>query len=300
MKTSYFEKRALDSISNILTYWDKDLICRFANDAFTSWYGIKNADLVDKMTAKEVFGPLFELNLPYWEKAMQGVKQEFRRKITLQNGETRHVLALYIPDFVRDKVVGIVVQVFDITRLQTVEDELVQAKAKAEYLATHDHLTGLLNRFLLNDRMANSLLVAERTKQKIAICMIDIDNFKTINDSFGHQAGDAVLRLSAARFEATLREYDSIARFGGDEFVILLSTLGHGGELETILQRLLQASAQPIQLENNTIHSSISLGVAVYPDDGITGEALLIMADQALYKAKAQGKNCYAFFNQPA
>jgi diguanylate cyclase (GGDEF)-like protein len=296
MKTEYFQKKVLDSIPTLLSYWDKDAICRFANHAFFTWFGIRGEDMVDKMTTKEVFGSLYELNLPFWKASMEGHKQEFKRDIVLPNGEIRHAIATYLPDFIKGRVVGVIVQVADNTYLQQLEDELVLAKNKAEYLATHDHLTGLPNRVLLKDRIHSSLLFAKRRNKKVAVCMLDIDNFKNINDDHGHQAGDEILRRVAEGFQSSLRDYDSIARLGGDEFVLLLSNFSNVNEIVDTITRVLRDNTNSHFFDKIAIPTSFSLGASIFPEHGTSVEELLSNADQALYAAKRNGKNSFRFF----
>jgi len=296
MKTEYFRGRVLASIDSILTYWDKNLVCRFANAAFSDWYHIEVAALVDKMTAKEVFGPVFDLNFPFFEKALQGQRQQFKRRVTLPNGKTIQAMAVYIPDLVDGKVYGVIVQVFDITYQQQIEDELAQAKARAEHLATHDQLTGVLNRTLIEDRVETAVLVSVRTGTKVALCMLDIDDFKTINDTMGHLAGDAVLKTLADRFVASLREHDSVARLGGDEFVVVLTNFGEAARLGDILGRLLASATKPIDFNGHEILPSISIGVSIAPDHGTSFQELVRMADEALYRSKIDGKHRYTVY----
>jgi diguanylate cyclase (GGDEF)-like protein len=298
MKTEYFRGRVLASIDSILTYWDKNLVCRFANAAFSEWYNIEVAALVDKLTAKEVFGPVFDLNFPYFEKALQGQRQQFKRQVNLPNGKTIQAMAVYIPDLVDGRVYGVIVQVFDITHQQKIEDELAQAKARAEHLATHDQLTGVLNRTLIQDRVDSAISVSARTKTKVALCMLDVDDFKAINDTLGHLAGDAVLKTLADRFVTALRDHDSVARLGGDEFVIVLTNFGEEGRLADIVGRLLTSAGKPIDFNGHAILPSISLGISVAPDHGTSFPELLRMADEALYRSKTSGKHKITFYER--
>lgn len=167
-----------------------------------------------------------------------------------------------------------------------------------EHNANHDLLTGLPNRILLSDRLKQAMLQEKRFKQKLAVVYIDLDGFKQINDRYGHDVGDQVLIGMANRFSASLREGDTISRFGGDEFVAVLSGVGGKESCVPLLKRLLQASAQPIQEGGEFIQLSASLGISLYPqEEEVDGDQLLRQADQAMYQAKLAGKNRYSFFD---
>ncbi len=178
----------------------------------------------------------------------------------------------------------------DISLLKAQQDKL-------ERIALHDTLTGLPNRALLNDRLGMALADARRLRKKMALCFIDLDGFKPINDRFGHDKGDQVLIGVAQRMMGTLRATDTVARLGGDEFVVVLSELTHERELVGTLQRLMGAIAMPYELDGQTATVSASIGVTLFPDDDVDAETLLRHADQAMYLAKSRGRNCYHFFD---
>ncbi len=178
----------------------------------------------------------------------------------------------------------------DITRLKNHEAQLA-------HIAHYDELTGLPNRRLLSDRMRVALARARRDEQPLAICMLDLDGFKAINDSHGHAAGDDLLEEVGRRLQRTVREDDTVARLGGDEFVLLLSDLQHPEESHNTLERVLQAIAQPIALSGVTVQVSVSMGMTRYPHDDADADTLLRHADQAMYAAKQAGKNRYHLFD---
>lgn len=161
--------------------------------------------------------------------------------------------------------------------------------------ANFDILTGLPNRLLFNDRLHLALAQADRTSTMLAVCFLDLDGFKAINDSHGHQAGDLVLQAVASRMALNVRSGDTIARLGGDEFIILLWGLQQASECRQMLERLQQAICQPVQLPQLTIVPAVSIGVAVYPADAQTAERLLALADTAMYRAKTAGGNRIAY-----
>lgn len=159
------------------------------------------------------------------------------------------------------------------------------------YLATHDPLTGLSNRLLFNDRLEHAINHAERFDKCISIIFCDLDNFKPINDTYGHSVGDEILKKVGDALQEILRKDDTVCRFGGDEFVILVEDLDSFEYLEEILQRINALTHVPCFIEGNPISIGMSIGAAIYPDDGEDPEALVKAADRAMYRAKNSGKN---------
>jgi diguanylate cyclase (GGDEF)-like protein/PAS domain S-box-containing protein len=158
---------------------------------------------------------------------------------------------------------------------------------RAERLAFHDILTGLPNRALLVDRLRLALPAAERAGKTLVVAFIDLNGFKAVNDTYGHAAGDLLLRAVSGRLQECVRAHDTVARFGGDEFVLLLTQLRDGAEAEAILNRARLAIAQPVIADGNELHVSAAIGSACFPGDGITTpEYLLSTADQRMYEDK--------------
>lgn len=178
----------------------------------------------------------------------------------------------------------------DITERKKTEDEIRR-------LAFYDPLTGLANRRLLTDRMEQALAKAYRNGKLLAICMIDLDGFKQVNDQLGHKAGDQLLSEVARRITECIRESDTAARFGGDEFSLLLMDFSKISECELLLNRIINAISIPYKVTNGTAQVTASIGATIFPNDGSTADQLLRHADQAMYEAKQSGKNCYRFFN---
>jgi diguanylate cyclase (GGDEF)-like protein len=173
----------------------------------------------------------------------------------------------------------------DISALKRYQDEI-------EHLAMHDALTGLPNRRLLEDRLGQGLALSRRDGQPLAVAYIDLDGFKGVNDRLGHAAGDLLLQDAARRILEGVREHDTVCRMGGDEFVLLLPVLRHEEEAEHIVQRVLQSLRRPYSLAaSGAVHVTASAGLALYPVDAHDGEALLRLADAALYQAKEAGRN---------
>ena len=182
-----------------------------------------------------------------------------------------------------------VVAQYDISTVMRFEQEL-------EFQARHDILTGLANRALLRERLEQAMAVTRRSGLPLWVVFIDLDRFKFVNDTLGHDAGDTVLKSVAERLRDATREVDTVARLGGDEFVLLLPQHGNGEPGAAILQRIQDAVAQPLQLGEYEFFLSCCMGVAVYPDDGQDADTLIKHADIAMYRAKEQGRGHWQFY----
>jgi diguanylate cyclase (GGDEF)-like protein/PAS domain S-box-containing protein len=178
----------------------------------------------------------------------------------------------------------------DITPLKTAEDAVKQ-------LAYQDALTGLPNRLLLQDRLDQQLIQAGREKEQVAVLFLDLDHLKVINDTLGHSAGDELLQTVAQRLLGCVRKSDTVARIGGDEFVIILNRLENSGDATVTARKILHAMTLPIRLKGQEIFTSTSIGIALYPDDADQAEILIGHADMAMYLAKEQGRNTYRYFS---
>ncbi|KKO48975.1 diguanylate cyclase [Arsukibacterium sp. MJ3] len=177
----------------------------------------------------------------------------------------------------------------DITAQKLAEEEL-------RYLANYDALTGLPNRALLMDRILHAMEQSRREKKSLALCFIDLDKFKQVNDSLGHDIGDLLLKEVARRLGLSLRERDTVARLGGDEFVVLLEGYRRGENVSMVARKMLTVVSEPMKLGPHTVGVSPSIGIALYPDDALTAQELLKHADVAMYHAKEAGRNNFQFF----
>ncbi len=193
---------------------------------------------------------------------------------------------------------GQVMQVLDrmAGSLEQQRQEIGRKTEALEHLASIDALTGLANRRMLTDRLEQALIHARRSGRVAGVLMLDLDRFKTVNDSLGHGQGDVLLQTLAGRLIDCVREGDTVARLGGDEFVVVLSDMADVSHIVPVAQKILAALARPVELGQQLLSLSTSLGIAVYPDDGETADALLQYADTAMYRAKDQGGNAMAFF----
>ena len=192
-----------------------------------------------------------------------------------ENGATSHYVALGS----------------DITPMKKHQDQL-------EHIAHYDLLTNLPNRVLLSDRLSQAMVQCRRHKQSLAVVFLDLDGFKAVNDSYGHDIGDKLLIAISVRMKKALREGDSLSRFGGDEFVAVLADLNTVNDSEIVLERLLLAASESITIDNIVLNISTSIGVTFYPQDNVDPDLLMRHADQAMYIAKQSGKNCYHLFDK--
>lgn len=175
--------------------------------------------------------------------------------------------------------------------------ELEESRAALAHQAQHDSLTDLPNRLLFEDRLDHAIAAAERNGKKVAVLFIDLDGFKLVNDTFGHAAGDGVLRTIGTRLQSRIRRYDTLARHGGDEFVAIIEGMDSAEDVLPIAQGLLSAAHEPIYVESRQIWLSVSIGVAIYPQDAQTVVGLQRLADLAMYRAKQSGKNDIRFYS---
>lgn len=175
-------------------------------------------------------------------------------------------------------------------------EQIEAAKVALDYLAHHDVLTDLPNRILLQDRINQSIELARRAGSQLAIMFLDLDRFKHINDSLGHAVGDQLLQAVAHRLIACVRQSDTISRQGGDEFIVLLPSIEHAADAALTAQKILLSLALPYDVDGHVLHVSVSVGVSIYPDDGLDVGSLIKSADTAMYCAKESGRNNFRFF----
>lgn len=217
---------------------------------------------------------------------VQGKECTIKRK----DGEIRTILKN--ADLLKDangNILGGVESFEDIT-------ERKQTEKMLNYMAYYDSLTSLPNRMLLNDRLTLALSYAHRNKEMLAVMFLDLDNFKTINDTLGHTVGDKLLQSVSRRLSDCLREGDTIARLGGDEFVLLLPQIKHEEDAAKVAKKVLESLKPPFSYEGQDLHVTTSIGISLYPHDGKDVQTLLKNADAALYRAKEEGKNNYQLY----
>jgi len=173
----------------------------------------------------------------------------------------------------------------------------VQAEQN-EFMALHDTLTGLPNRIFILQKLKDAVAMAKRSKTQVGVLFLDLDGFKSVNDQFGHETGDKLLKMAAQIFTGSVRETDTVGRFGGDEFVIVLQGLNTGAEAVISAQRIIDALANPIEIDTTICKIGTSIGVSIFPSDSRKPEELIKYADTAMYSAKKQGGAKYCLFSE--
>jgi diguanylate cyclase (GGDEF)-like protein/PAS domain S-box-containing protein len=202
------------------------------------------------------------------------------------------VSAVYRPHYdANGNIVGAIGLIRDITERKAAEQQI-------EYQAYHDSLTGLANRRLFQEHLTLALALAQRRRRLVAVLFLDLDHFKVVNDSLGHTVGDALLKQVAMRLRKAVREGDTVARVGGDEFTIVLQDLPHRDDAAIVAEKVLRAISQPTEVSDHRLYVTTSIGITVFPDDGEDAETLLKNADNAMYRAKADGRNTYHMSTQ--
>jgi diguanylate cyclase (GGDEF)-like protein/PAS domain S-box-containing protein len=217
---------------------------------------------------------------------------ETTHRVLLKNGTLKyiHAKAMTYHDAYQNAV-SIMGTVQDVTEQKMIEKQV-------EFLAHHDTLTELPNRILARSRCEQSIAYAKRNNSKVALLFIDLDGFKTINDSLGHAFGDKMLKMVANRLKKHIRQTDTLSRQGGDEFLMILTDVCDVDDISIVAQKLLDEFKKPFQLDTHSLSSTLSIGIALYPDDGQHFDSLLQRADTAMYKAKEAGRNTYCFFTE--
>lgn len=277
-----------DHMPALICYLDREHRYRFANATYRDWFGVEPEDLIGKRV-DEMFPPeLYEQRRTYMDKALsEGQLLSYEMEVTVA-GRQRHLRSTYVPDRGPDgQVLGLYVLILDITELKVVQLTLSR-------MVRFDHLTGLLNRQPFEERLEEAVRGARRGQGSLAVLFIDVDSFKSINDSRGHAAGDAVLKEFARRLQRAVRGSDTVARLAGDEFVVLLERVRGPGQAEAVAAKVCAEMQPPFHLDDGDLAVSASVGVAW--SDGATATSAaraMAAADAALYEAKRAGRNTW-------
>jgi diguanylate cyclase (GGDEF)-like protein/PAS domain S-box-containing protein len=407
-----FIKSIIDNTPDMMGYWDKDLYCRYANNAYSEWFGLAPKDIIGMSFQQLTGDKLFSLNEPHIRKVLAGESQRFERTLSKANGSVGHIIGHYIPDFAQDGSVrgfsiqsnevtllketearlklaacvfestldgvlitdgkGIILSVnpsfteitgftaeeavgkavrtlhsnqqdesletamlqelaatgrwqgeiwnrrkggefyLQRTNISTVHDdngepvryvsvfsditELRRKDDQIKHLAFHDALTNLPNRTLLLDRINQKLLNSNREQCTLALMFLDLDGFKQVNDRFGHKVGDALLKELAQRLLGLVRQSDTVARVGGDEFIFILNNPQGQEDISDVANRIISAINQPIDVFEQRFQIGVSIGIALFPQHGDTAVELINNADRAMYEAKSSGRNKLKFY----
>jgi len=274
-----------DNIPAMTVSWDEHQRCRFANKAYLAFF-CPAMDAVEGKHLREILGEHnYQRNEHHFVRALQGHLVAYERIHELPNAESRHLAIKLLPHFGdHGKVQGFFSVITDITEYKLTEERI-------QRVAHHDSLTGLPNRLLLNDRLDQAISLARRDSRQFALLYLDLDKFKPVNDTLGHAAGDQLLKEVAARIRHLLRESDTLARVGGDEFIVILPDIAGRAVAETVVRKIVSALAAPFLLGDpkHSIEIGASIGIAVYPADGNGADALVKAADNAMYSAKQTG-----------
>lgn len=408
-----FVRNIIDNVPNMIGYWGRDLRCRYANNAYSEWFGMPPEKIVGMLFVDLAGEQLFAMNEVHIHRALAGEPQRFQRTLIKADGSVGHIIGHYIPDVGADgDVAGFSIQASEVTVLKETEAKLKLAACVFEntldgvlitdvngtilsvnpgfteitgyapeevvgktprilqsnrhdqafyialwegitkdgqwhgevwnrrkggelylqrmtismvrsedgepmryvsvfsdittfwrkdeqikHLAFHDALTDLPNRTLLMDRIDQKLLSARREKSQFALMFLDLDGFKRVNDQLGHHVGDDLLKNVALRLLALVRKSDTVARVGGDEFIFILNSPQGKDDITDVANRIVSSISEPIEICEGAPQIGVSVGIAMFPEDGDTATDLIQRADTAMYAAKSLGKNNIRFFS---
>lgn len=283
-----------DSVPALIGYLDRTQSWRFANRAFSDWFHIDPSTLLGRHVARTLTAEEYSFLEPRLLEAYSG------QTVRFDAGGTRSTMPAHmdvnvIPDVATNgEVIGVYLVVHDVTTRK--EQELLLARE-----VCHDALTGLLNRKGLNDRLELAVQRAARTGDAIAVMFLDLDRFKSVNDTFGHGAGDLLLKTVSQRLVGTVRATDTVARLAGDEFVVVLEGLTGGkSDAERVAQKLVAAISATLEVAGQEVQPSTSIGIAVDHTGKADAAELMHKADKAMYQAKHHGRNTFRFYQPGA
>ncbi|SIS57590.1 diguanylate cyclase domain-containing protein [Neptunomonas antarctica] len=289
MEELAFQKKSLDEHA-IVSATDRHGVITYVNNKFLDISGYTREDLIGKthrVITSNTHEAAFYRNM--WETITRGDTWHGAMCDMKKTGENFWASSTIIP-FLNAQGVA---ERYMCIRTDITDQKL--AEQQLRYMANHDSLTGLPTRRLCKENLSTAIAIARREKNKVAILFIDLDGFKAINDTLGHEAGDLLLMSVAERLALSLREADTVARIGGDEFLIILNDINYPQNTTRVAQTIINSLAQPFTLNNNIACISASIGIALYPDHEQEPEALIKRADEVMYAIKLQGKNNYAF-----
>src|SRR5450830_680637 len=276
-----------DNVPVMTVSWDENLRCRFANKVFTEFFGLAVENIIGKHVREVLGEEVYREIEDHLVQALQGYPVAYQRTRKLPNDEIRYLEIKLLPHIGdQGKVLGCFAVTTDITEHKLAEERI-------QRVAHHDSLTGLPNRLLFNDRLNQAISLAKRDSRQFALLYLDLDKFKPVNDALGHTAGDELLQGVATRIRDQVRESDTVARVGGDEFTVILPDIARREEAETVAKKIIAAFATPFQLgsQKQSVNIGTSIGIALYPADGRDADALVKAADAAMYSAKQAGSS---------
>ncbi|MES2217535.1 MAG: EAL domain-containing protein [Pseudomonadota bacterium] len=273
-----------DALPVLISYVDTSLRYRFINKAYTEWFGDEVDTIIGKPMRRVIGESAFVIFKEHIGKSPIKNIINFETIMNFNNQEERYVSVSIIPHIIDEELRGFFSLISDMT-------------PRINYLATHDMLTGLPNRSLFNAKFSQALKYAQGIDAKVALFFLDLDHFKNINDTLGHDVGDILLKKVTERIQGAIREKDMLARLGGDEFIILLQLINSENIIQTA-NRICQSFLKPFNLEGHEVYITTSIGISVFPEDGQDMQVLLKNADMAAYRAKEHGRNTYEFYTE--
>jgi len=294
-RTDQIFEGIVETIREPLLVLDRDLRVVTASRSFYEFFKVKPEETVGQF--------IYDLGDKQWDisKLRELLETILPQQIAFDNYEVEHdfvtigrrTLLLNARQIEREvgKERIILLAIEDITERKKYEEKIQQ-------MAFHDSLTGLPNRKLFSDRLGIVLAQAKRNKKKVGIVMLDLDNFKDVNDTLGHDVGDTLLKAVAERLSGTLRKSDTVARFGGDEFVLIFPDMEIIEEAIQVVQKIIDRFHKPFLIDTHQLVVTTSIGIAVYPNDGMDEEILMKNADIAMYQAKQAGRARYQLYKE--
>ncbi|MGB7541086.1 MAG: GGDEF domain-containing protein [Burkholderiales bacterium] len=280
-----------NNLPALVGYVDVNEIYHFANSTYKEWLGLGSEEVVGR-SMREVLGPKAHAIVgPYIQMALSGRTAAHEREL-IRNGERHYLQNVYVPHFdARHEVLGFFVLATDVSDRKALEAHLAR-------IAQHDSLTGLPNRALFEDRLRQAIERSKRSKQPVAVMYVDIDLFKKVNDTLGHVAGDELLQAFSARINQCVRAVDTVARFGGDEFIVLIEEIARTEDVVMIAEKIITSMQRVYTLQGVSVSVTASIGIALGYGSEIGHVDLIAKADAALYQAKAGGRNVFRMASQ--
>lgn len=280
----------LDAMPMLIAYADADQRYRFVNRAFEEWFGTSREVALGRSSRDIIGDELYERIRPMLERVGRGEEVRFEEQRIDARGRVRHVDVRLLPHReAGGRVSGHFGIVTDIT-------DRKESERKLQHLATHDQLTQLPNRVLIGESLQLALARSRRTGHRLAVLFLDLDHFKEVNDSLGHEVGDRLLLEVASRLKDNVRASDAIGRLGGDEFIVVLDGIHDRPEAAALAWKLLHVIEVPAMLDGHELRISASVGIAIAPEDGGDPATLLKHADIAMYRVKQHGRHGVGFY----
>ncbi|MBV8635676.1 MAG: diguanylate cyclase, partial [Burkholderiaceae bacterium] len=275
-----------DHLPALVSYIDREERFQFNNQPYEAWLGKPLSEITGKHVREACGDEAYFKYKRFFDQALDGKRTDFAFANEYEDGK-RYFNASYIPQFDEaGTVIGVCCMINDITEIKKVELQLIK-------LARVDSLTGLPNRVQFDESLKRAIARSRRGGLAMALMYLDIDRFKSINDTYGHQTGDEALVEFARRLQASVRKTDIVARLSGDEFVIILEEMKNESEVEIVANKIIAAMGPPFMLGGVEYRVTTSIGIAVLHDGDPDSQALLRRADKALYHAKAAGRNAF-------